>query len=93
MFAPFRRAWRAFWRDETALEQRLVALESAQQDLALELRERFDDRLADLDKLYHRVHSALGRIYRLKGWEQEGKEPQDPTRPSQETIMAAKFRR
>lgn len=92
MFAPFRRAWRAFWRDETALEQRLVALESAQQDIAQEVRERFDDRLADLDKLYHRVHSALGRIYRLKGWEEE-KAPQDPTRPSQDAIMAAKFRR
>lgn len=91
----------SFWRQLRGLWQlveRVEALEAAQQEHAQLVGEKLDDRVNQLDRLYAKVHSALGRLYRLKGWDdrdepQQPAEPTEGTRPKLADVMAAKFKR
>jgi len=99
MFRSLRNALRAFLNDDrdlAALRDRLDALEAAHADVAQLVKESLDDRLLEGDKLYKRVESALGRIYRLKGWEERDAAEDataEGTRPSTAHVLAAKFKR
>lgn len=79
-----------------ALAARLEALEAAHQAVAAKVGEELDDRAHELDKTYAKVRSALGRLYRLKGWEDEengAQEVAEGTRPKLADVLSAKFKR
>lgn len=79
-----------------ALEARLGALEAAHQDVAGRVADALDDRVDELDRLYAKVRSALGRLYRLKGWEdaENGtQEVTEGTKPKLADVLSAKFKR
>jgi uncharacterized coiled-coil protein SlyX len=96
-----RNALRAFLNDNrelSALRERLDALEGAHATLAQTVTEAIDDRLVEGDRIYAKVQSALGRIYRLKGWEdrdaaEDAAATQEGARPSTAHVLAAKFKR
>lgn len=79
------------------LRERLEALEASHAAVAQQVAEALDDRIIEGDKLYAKVRSALGRLYRLKGWEEsDAREDAAATatgKPDLAAIMAAKFRR
>lgn len=102
MFGPLRSRLRAFLARFLPLGDhpptptplaRLEALEAAHQALAERVAEAMDDRVDEADKLYAKVRSALGRLYRLKGWEDEDAKQDAPARPDLAAVIAAKYRR
>jgi hypothetical protein len=93
MIRRLRNALRALLGDEPELARLRADLEvvrASHDALAQRVVEELDDRVLEADKLYAKVKSALGRLYRLKGWEDEqaesGKVPLNE-------LLAAKFKR
>lgn len=81
-------------REPPSVLERLEALEAAHQALVQQVAETLEDRVDEADKLYAKVRSALGRIYRLKGWaDEDAKEDAANGRPGIAEVLAAKFKR
>lgn len=102
MWTRLRNALRALLARDPGLDgiqARLDAIEAAHATLAQTVAEQLEDRLIEGDKLYKRVQSALGRIYRLKGWDDADAEeaaaaaPGEGQRPALADVIAAKFKR